>query len=640
MPVIELSAATARHQVRETRPGEGAGAGPSLRGRDRPAQASLDVTRAFAGYRFTENRMHVLDRTADQAVAHGRALPISARRPPIFRPEVRLMELLEREEALGGARRCVRVGCARRGGRVVFVTGEPGIGKTALVTRFRATSARDARVLLGTCDDLSIPRPLGAASRPRRQRLARSSTRRSPPARLRTTFSPLLVAELELAPAPTVLILEDVHWADDATLDAITILGRRIGSLPAVLVLTVRARRGAAGPSAPRGARRGPAADSVFVELAPLSEAAVAVARRRSRRASVYGATGGNPFYVTRAAHVPRRRRAAALGGERGARPRVAARPAAQAPGRARLGRPAPHLHRDPRRRDARLGRGGRGARAPAAAGGRPAARAASATSSPGTRSRSSIPVAGRRRLHGEILDVLLATDADPADIVHHAEAAGAEDVVADVRARRRPSRRGARLEPRGVLALPPRARLRRPAAAAEQAELLEELATAAYYVGRIAEALRRDRAGDRDLARAWTTGPRSAVAHASLSRLHWFLGDGAPAREQAARGGRDPRAARRLGRARPRLQRRRPARDARARRAAGARLGGARRSSSPPGSAPTDTRVHALVNIASAQLQLDPDATRAAARGARRRPRDRRPARGRRARSSTSATR
>ena len=45
---------------------------------------------------------------------------------------------------------------------------------------------------------------------------------------------------------------------------------------------------------------------------------------------------------------------------------------------------------------------------------------------------RSSVPIAARRRLHAEILEVLLAANADPADIVHHAEAAGAENVVAE----------------------------------------------------------------------------------------------------------------------------------------------------------------------------------------------------------------
>ena len=51
---------------------------------------------------------------------------------------------------------------ARGDGRVVVVTGEPGIGKTSLVTEFLTGLEPGARVLLGTCDDLSIPRPLGA----------------------------------------------------------------------------------------------------------------------------------------------------------------------------------------------------------------------------------------------------------------------------------------------------------------------------------------------------------------------------------------------------------------------------------------------------------------------------------------------
>ena len=70
------------------------------------------------------------------------------------------MELLERDAALAtlaGARRAAAGG----DGRVVFVTGEPGIGKTSLVTRFLRDLGADARVLIGSCDDLSIPRPLG-----------------------------------------------------------------------------------------------------------------------------------------------------------------------------------------------------------------------------------------------------------------------------------------------------------------------------------------------------------------------------------------------------------------------------------------------------------------------------------------------
>ena len=71
------------------------------------------------------------------------------------------MELLEREGALAALAEA-REAAARGDGRVVVVVGEPGIGKTALVTRFLADLGDDARVLVGTCDDLSIPRPLGA----------------------------------------------------------------------------------------------------------------------------------------------------------------------------------------------------------------------------------------------------------------------------------------------------------------------------------------------------------------------------------------------------------------------------------------------------------------------------------------------
>ena len=95
------------------------------------------------------------------------------------------MELLERDEALAALAEA-RDAAARGEGRVVFVSGEPGIGKTSLVTRFLRDLDAGARVLVGTCDDLSIPRPLG----PFRDLVGGVSPRsrtRSPPARRRTT---------------------------------------------------------------------------------------------------------------------------------------------------------------------------------------------------------------------------------------------------------------------------------------------------------------------------------------------------------------------------------------------------------------------------------------------------------------------
>jgi DNA-binding CsgD family transcriptional regulator/tetratricopeptide (TPR) repeat protein len=139
---------------------------------------------------------------------------------------------------------------------------------------------------------------------------------------------------------------------------------------------------------------------------------------------------------------------------------------------------------------------------------------------------RSSIPIARRRQLHASILEALLAADADPADVVHHAEAAGAEDVVAEhalVAARRAAAlssnreayshyRRAAHFVDR--LPVP------------EQAAVEEELAAAAYAVGRLEDAFP---ASERAIALYRELGDEAAVGRCkrALSRFHWYAGDG-----------------------------------------------------------------------------------------------------------------
>ena len=194
------------------------------------------------------------------------------------------MELLERDRALAALAEA-HAGAARGNGRAVVVSGEPGIGKTALVTRF--TRDLDARVLWGACDDLSIPRPLG----PFRDlagdvapALASALAAGAAPYEIQS----LLIAELG---EPTVLVLEDLHWADDATLDVITVLGRRIGALPALLVLTLRG--GEVPPAHPLHAVLGAVAGtSAFIELDPLSPGAVA--SLAGDDGELYALTGGN----------------------------------------------------------------------------------------------------------------------------------------------------------------------------------------------------------------------------------------------------------------------------------------------------------------------------------------------------------
>jgi hypothetical protein len=102
----------------------------------------------------------------------GRSRPVTQAAECRARTIVSPVELLERDGALATLAEA-RDAAARGDGRVVFVVGEPGIGKTSLVARFLEDLDAGARALLGTCDDLSIPQPLpGSVSRPRRKRLA------------------------------------------------------------------------------------------------------------------------------------------------------------------------------------------------------------------------------------------------------------------------------------------------------------------------------------------------------------------------------------------------------------------------------------------------------------------------------------
>ena len=435
------------------------------------------------------------------------------------------MELLEREDALATlteARDAAAVG----EGRVVFVTGEPGIGKTSLVTRFLRDLEPGARVLLGSCDDLSIPRPLG----PLRDLVGALSPELENA--LGAGAEPheihrLLLDELALPPRPTVLVVEDVHWADEATLDVITLVVRRIGSMPVLLVLTCR--DGEAPPGHPVHATV--SAVSSVVALAPLSEGAVE-SLYGDGFDGVYAATGGNPFYVSElvasrsADELPRsivnavRGRVSRLTDEE----RRLVELVSVVPNRVATSvldavlPDWPDAAEEPERRSLlevhpryvrfrhELARNA---------------------------VRSGVPIAARRRLHGQILAALLEADADPAHIVHHAEAAGAQEVVADY----------ALVAARGAAALDSNreaySHYRRASAFLDrvpspaQAAVLEELAGAAYAVYRLDDAFR---AIERAIA-AWSAlGEPAAVGRCTqlLSRFHWHTGDGDAARATA----------------------------------------------------------------------------------------------------------
>jgi DNA-binding CsgD family transcriptional regulator/tetratricopeptide (TPR) repeat protein len=205
--------------------------------------------------------------------------------------------LLERDAELRRLREALR-GAVQGRGSVVLVSGEAGIGKTSLVRAFTREAATDARVLVGACDDLVTPRTLGPfrdMARGAGGALARAV---EPVAGRDAVFG---AVHQELARRPTVMVVEDVHWADDATLDVVRYLAWRIPALPSMLLLTYRddelrddhpLRRmlGALGSQEVRRLVLRPLSPGAVEELAGGHGADAGV---------VLAATAGNPFFVT-----------------------------------------------------------------------------------------------------------------------------------------------------------------------------------------------------------------------------------------------------------------------------------------------------------------------------------------------------
>src|ERR1043166_6016895 len=141
------------------------------------------------------------------------------------------MNLLEREQQLDTLTALWRAATSGQG-HTVLISGEAGIGKTALVEQFVRQNCQVARQFWGACDALFTPRPLGPLYDMAAQAQGALSTILQ-----RETPRPVLFAaclnELRQHDSPTVMVIEDVHWADEATLDLIKFLGRRVGHLPA-----------------------------------------------------------------------------------------------------------------------------------------------------------------------------------------------------------------------------------------------------------------------------------------------------------------------------------------------------------------------------------------------------------------------
>jgi DNA-binding CsgD family transcriptional regulator/tetratricopeptide (TPR) repeat protein len=208
------------------------------------------------------------------------------------------VELLERDRCLADLAQWLGA-VAEQGGCVALVGGEAGIGKTSLVQEF-SKRQRAARVLWGACDALFTPRPLAPLHDIARQTKGALLAAVNSGASREEIFTAVL-DELERAEA--LVIFEDMHWADEATLDLLKYLGRRIHRIRSMLVVTYRDDE--IGARHPLRFVIGdlPRASTYRMTLSPLTEPAVAVLARRAGRAAtgLHHITGGNPFFVTEA---------------------------------------------------------------------------------------------------------------------------------------------------------------------------------------------------------------------------------------------------------------------------------------------------------------------------------------------------
>lgn len=212
------------------------------------------------------------------------------------------MELLEREPLLASLHE-FQTDAAGAAGCLVFVSGEAGIGKTALVRRFGEELPEGVGVHRGFCDSLGTPRALGPL-----HDIARAGLNDLAGLLDGQDRHALFTAFLDLiGSAPSVTVIEDAHWADEATLDLLLFAGRRIGALPAMIVVTYRSED--VGRDHPLRRVLGDLATAPSVRrlaVPALSRSAVGALAERAGRdgAELHEVTGGNPFFVTEALTV------------------------------------------------------------------------------------------------------------------------------------------------------------------------------------------------------------------------------------------------------------------------------------------------------------------------------------------------
>jgi DNA-binding CsgD family transcriptional regulator/tetratricopeptide (TPR) repeat protein len=206
--------------------------------------------------------------------------------------------LLERESQLGSLLQYADEARARTG-RFVLISGEAGIGKTSLIEELER-GLPDATWAWGACDGLFTPRPLAPLHDIARE-VGGSVLELFRTGASRDEIFDAVLRRAEAIEDLAVLVIEDVQWADEATLDLLRFLGRRVRNLPVLLLVTFR--DDALGANDSLRLALGELAGQRYtrrIDLPPLTPGGV---RRLAEGSSyspdgLYELTGGNPFFV------------------------------------------------------------------------------------------------------------------------------------------------------------------------------------------------------------------------------------------------------------------------------------------------------------------------------------------------------
>jgi DNA-binding CsgD family transcriptional regulator len=180
-----------------------------------------------------------------------------------------------------------------------LVCAEAGIVKTELVKNFCKKQGSDCHIYQGACDDLFTPRPLA----PLYDVLWQVNRERwpvPPSSEERSVLFASFFRELSTKKGKLLIVFEDIHWADEGTLDFIKFFVRRIDQLPCLFILTYRDDEIYSRHPLRNVIGNLPADSFTRMTLAPLSKTAVVeLAKQKGYSGEdVYNISGGNPFYV------------------------------------------------------------------------------------------------------------------------------------------------------------------------------------------------------------------------------------------------------------------------------------------------------------------------------------------------------